>query len=116
VSVDGDPDGDFLPNLVEYALGSLPGHFDNPQPIISDRDEDSIWITYTKSKNTVDVTLLVEWSPDLEADSWQTEGVVHEVIVDGVNSQTIRSSITIDPDHPAKFMRLNASLPPPPED
>lgn len=111
LTVTGDPDGDFIPNLVEYALGSLPGQFDNPSPLVSDHDADSIWITYTKSKDVIDVTLVVEWSTNLENGSWQTDGVTHEIIADGVNSQTIRSKITIDPNFPAKFMRLNASLP-----
>ena len=111
LSVDGDPDLDFLPNLVEYALGSLPGQFDNPSPIVSDRDGGSMGITYTKSKDVKEVILVVEWSTSLEENSWQTDGVTHEILADGVSSQTIRSSITIDPTQPAKFMRLHASLP-----
>ena len=111
LTVDGDPDGDFIPNLVEYALGSLPGHFDNLSPIVSDHDSDSIWITYTKSNDVKDVTMVVQWSSSLEEGSWQTDGVTHQIMADGVSSQTIRSSITIDPAHPAKFMRLHASLP-----
>jgi hypothetical protein len=111
LTVDGDPDGDFIPNLVEYALGSLPGHFDNLSPIVSDHDSDSIWITYTKSNDVKDVTMVVQWSSSLDENSWQTDGVTHQIMADGVSSQTIRSSITIDPAHPAKFMRLHASLP-----
>lgn len=112
VSVDGDPDGDSVPNLVEYALGSLPGQFDNPSPIIPGSDDDSVWITYTKSNDTIDVTLIVEWSASLEEDSWQTDSITHQIMSDGLSGRTIRSSITIDPEHPAKFMRLRASLPP----
>lgn len=115
VTVEGDSDMDFLPNLVEYALGSLPNSFDNPAPVTTDKDEDTIWITYTKSKNVNDVTLIVEWSPSMDEASWASTGITHEILIDGVNSQTIRSSVTIDPAHPHKFLRLNASLPPPPE-
>ena len=114
-SVTGDSENDFLPNLVEYALGSHPGHIDNPSPVISGKESDSISITYAKSKNVVDVTLVAEWSPSLESDSWLTDGIVHQVMIDGVDSQTIKSTVTIDPAHAAKFMRLRAILPPPPE-
>ena len=115
VTVEGDSDMDSLPNLVEYALGSLPNSFDNPAPVVTDKDEDTIWITYTKSKNVLDVTLIVEWSPSMDHVNWASTGITHEILIDGVNSQTIRSSVTIDPAHPHKFLRLNASLPPPPE-
>jgi subtilisin-like proprotein convertase family protein len=114
-SVTGDSENDFLPNLVEYALGSNPGHIDNPSPVIAGNEGDSISITYTKSKNVAEVTLVAEWSPSLESDSWLTDGVVHQVMIDGVDSQTIKSTVTIDPAHAAKFMRLRAILPPPPE-
>ncbi len=113
-SVTGDSENDFLPNLVEYALGSHPNHNDNPSPVISSKEGSSISITYTKSKNVVDVTLVAEWSPSLESNSWETGGIVHEVMIDGVDSQTIRSTVTIDPAHAAKFMRLRATLAPPP--
>jgi hypothetical protein len=62
-----------------------------------------------------DVTQIVEWSPSMDEASWASTGITHEILIDGVNSQTIRSSVTIDPAHPHKFLRLNASLPPPPE-
>lgn len=114
-SVTGDSENDFLPNLVEYALGSHPDHIDNPSPIVSGKESNSISITYTKSKNVVDVTLVAEWSPSLESNSWETAGIVHQVMIDGVDSQTIRSTITIDPARAAKFMRLRAILPPPPK-
>jgi hypothetical protein len=113
-SVTGDSENDFLPNLVEYALGSHPNHNDNPSPVISSKEGSSISITYTKSKNVVDVTLVAEWSPSLESNSWETGGIVHQVMIDGEDSQTIRSTVTIDPAHAAKFMRLRAILPPPP--
>jgi subtilisin-like proprotein convertase family protein len=113
ISINGDPDGDFIPNLVEYALGSLPGGFDVPAPIITHGDATSISITYTKSMDVVDVNLVAEWSPTMETGSWRTDGIEHEIMVDGVNSQTIRSSVTVDDAHPFKFLRLRAWLPEP---
>jgi subtilisin-like proprotein convertase family protein len=113
-STTGDSDNDQLPNLVEYALNSRPDGFDNPSPIIPGRTENSISLTYTKSKNLLDVTLTAEWSETMAADSWHTAGVVNEVIVDGVDTLTIRSTIAVEPGRPTKFMRLKAMLPPPP--
>jgi hypothetical protein len=104
----GDPDHDLLPNLMEYALGSLPGVRESPAPVTTGRDADSVSITYSKSKAATDVTLVAEWSPSLAEGSWQTVGMVNEVIADGSTSQTIRASVAIDPAQPAKFLRLRA--------
>ncbi|MFM2197184.1 MAG: hypothetical protein RLZZ505_616 [Verrucomicrobiota bacterium] len=104
----GDPDNDLLPNLLEYALGSLPGVRESPAPVTPGRDANSVSITYTKSKAATDVILMAEWSPNLAEGSWQSAGVLNEVILDGTHSQTIRSSVAIDAAQPAKFMRLRA--------
>lgn len=103
-----DPDHDLLPNLLEYALGSLPGVREVPAPVTPGRDANSVFITYTKSKSATDVTLIAEWSPNLAEGSWQSLGVLNEVTLDGTYSQTIRSSVAIDAAQPAKFMRLRA--------
>ncbi len=113
-SVTGNSDFDDLPNLVEYVLNSRPDLFEQPSPVISAKTAGAISITYTKSKNVTDVTLVAEWSPTMELGSWETTGILNEILVDGVNSQTIRSSVTIDPTKPARFMRLKAVGPPPP--
>ncbi len=106
----GDSDLDLLPNLVEYALGSLPDAIDTPAPLTTGRAANSIFITYTKSKTAAGVTLIAEWSPNLTDGSWQNAGILNAVIVDGANSQTIRSSVVIDVAQPVKFLRLRASL------
>lgn len=113
-SLTGNTDSDDLPNLVEYVLNSRPDRHENPAPVVNGRTPTAISITYTKSKDVTDASIIAEWSPNMSPDSWQTTGIVNEIIVDGVNSQQIRSSITIDPAHPARFMRLKAVGPPPP--
>ncbi len=105
-TINGDSDNDLLPNLLEYALGSLPGARDTPEPLTLGRNENSIFITYTKSKTATDVTLIAEWSPNLADSSWQSVGILNEVLVNDANARTIRSSVTIDQAQPAKFMRL----------
>lgn len=113
-SVTGNSDRDELPNLVEYVLNSSPDHYEQPAPVVSGRTAGAISITYTRSKDVTDVSLVAEWSATMEPDSWQTSDVVNEVLFDGVNTQTIRSSVTIDALHPARFIRLKAVGPPPP--
>ena len=113
-SVNGNTDNDDLPNLIEYALGSRPDVFERPSPLVSARTSTAISITYSKSKNVTDVTLVAEWSPSMAPGSWVTTGILNETLVDGVNTQQIRSSVTIDPANPARFIRLKAIGPPPP--
>lgn len=110
----GNTDLDDLPNLVEYVLNSRPDRHENPAPIVNGRTPTAISITYTKSKDVTDASIIAEWSSTTLPGSWQTTGILNEIIVDGVNTQQIRSSITIDPAHPARFMRLKAVGPPPP--
>ncbi len=109
-TITGDSDLDELPNLLEYALGSLPNVRDHPAPIALGRDADSIFISYSKSKAATDVALIAEWSPNLAAGSWQNAGIVNTVVVNGTTSQSIRSTVTIDATRPAKFIRLRAEL------
>ena len=112
-SVTGNTDLDDLPNLVEYVLNSRPDMHERPSPVVSAMTPTAMSITYTKSKDATDVTLVAEWSPTMSAGTWSSTGITNEILVDGVNSQTIRSSVTIDAAHPAKFMRLKAVGPPP---
>jgi len=67
-SISGDaanPDGDALPNLLEYALGLSPKVADvNPlAPVVANG---AFQITFPQSKGATDVALAVEWSPDLK--------------------------------------------------
>lgn len=113
-SVTGNTDLDDLPNLVEYVLDSRPDLFEQPSPVVTARTPAGLSMTYTISKNVTDVTLVAEWSPTMAPGSWVSTGVVNEIMADGVETQTIRSSIAIDAAHPARFMRLKAVGPPPP--
>ena len=59
-----NPDGDASPNLLEYALGTLP-KLGDVNPFFSTVTNGFFQITYPQSKAATDVSLLVEWSPDL---------------------------------------------------
>jgi hypothetical protein len=65
LSGDGaDPDQDQVPNLMEYALGRLPKAGErNPFSLAF---TNGAWhITHSRAKAATDVTLRIEWSPDL---------------------------------------------------
>ncbi|QTN32357.1 S8 family serine peptidase [Akkermansiaceae bacterium] len=113
-SVTGNSDLDDLPNLVEYVLNSRPDIMERPSPVVSSLENGAISITYTVSKDVTDVTLVAEWSPTMLPGSWQTAGILNEILEDGVNTRKMRSSVTVDPANPAKFMRLKAVAPTPP--
>jgi hypothetical protein len=69
VSGDGaDPDHDGLPNLLEYALGLSPTTAD-ATPFVCTVTNGVFRLTYPQSLAATDVTLAVEWSPDLQ--TWQ---------------------------------------------
>jgi hypothetical protein len=59
-----NPDGDGLPNLLEYALGFSPKSA-NANPLSPATTNGAFQITYPQSTTAVDVNLLAEWSPDL---------------------------------------------------
>jgi hypothetical protein len=61
---DADPDGDRLPNLVEFGLG-LPPRSANPNPFQLIITNGVANFRHSENKAATDVTLTVEWSPDM---------------------------------------------------
>ncbi|MBC7980588.1 MAG: putative Ig domain-containing protein, partial [Armatimonadetes bacterium] len=104
----GNSDFDTLPNLVEYALDSLPADFDQPTPVTFAETPSEISITYTKAKNRNDVILTAEWSTSLASDDWQAAGITTTVLVNGSDRQVLKSSLPIIPGDPQRFIRLKA--------
>lgn len=64
-----DPDGDGLPNLLEYAAGSDPEVFE-PNPLLVGLGEAGLSVSWPRSKMAGDVSLALAWSADLL--TWQT--------------------------------------------
>ncbi len=119
-----DPDGDGLPNLVEYALGLDPLSPDSgggsPALALDDATAGGPWLRFTFLRDTraADVTARVQSSPDLAA--WS------DVVIDGVNAiqETLETSvggqphlqrllvrIRLPPEAPRRFLRLRVDLP-----
>lgn len=102
-----DPDGDHLPNLLEYVLGLDPFASDIPgfEPGFADK---RLSITYPRNTGATDATLTVQWSDDLH--TWRTDGITHEVLSESGARRTIRSTAPAGGDG-RRFLRLQAVSP-----
>jgi hypothetical protein len=109
VSVSGDladPDGDGLPNLVEYALGTNPRLAD-PNPLAPQIAQNRLTISFTRARAASDVTLVVEASDNLR--DWHSgAGWIEEV---GCEDEGPRQRLTVRLAAPvsaqtASFLRL----------
>ena len=92
VLISGDAansDGDALPNLVEYALGLSPKSA-NPNPFLPTVTNGAFQITFPQAKAATDVSLLVEWSPDLQ--NWFSSG--NFIQITGVRDQVTNQLTT----------------------
>lgn len=109
-----DADLDELPNLLEYAMNTLPNQADRPSPVFFERSESEISVTYPKAKNRDDVVLVAEWSTSLDSDSWKQAGITTSMLADGAEVQTIKATLPIVSGDPTRFLRLRATRITPP--
>lgn len=77
---DADPDGDGLPNLLEYALGLAP-EVAQANPLIPEIRAGELSLNWSQSKTATDAALVLEWSNDLL--TWRS------VSVDGLGTQQL---------------------------
>ncbi|MEK7951775.1 autotransporter-associated beta strand repeat-containing protein [Luteolibacter soli] len=65
-SQDGDPDGDGLPNLVEYMLGGNPASFESQIRPKMSYSGGQLVLSFSRSTfSVIDTTQIVQWSQDL---------------------------------------------------
>ena len=66
-----DPDGDGIPNLLEYFMGTGPDSSSSGGSVTI-KDPAAFTVTYQRAKGITDVSASLEWSPDLA--NWYTSG------------------------------------------
>ncbi len=100
-----DPDGDGIPNLVEYALGLNPAAPDVLAP--AETADGQLKIRYPLDLSAVAVTVIPEWSDNLSA--WHPEGITALATGPDIgNSRPMSASIPIAASH-RKFLRLRVT-------
>ncbi len=103
-TINADPDGDGLENLLEYFLAGNPGQASQEEAPELIAGPDSVRLGFWHLKSATDVTGTVEWSDTLEADSWTSTGVTSEITIDEPTREYIEA--TIPAGSPSRFVRL----------
>ncbi len=109
-----DPDLDNLPNLVEYALGSDPQTKTPSASPVAAPDGDYLTLTYTRVKNSPDITCVAEVSSTLANDWTSAAGNIEQLwqVIDNGSTQTITARDKTPITGAAKrFIRLKIAVP-----
>ncbi len=102
-----DSDGDGLPNLVEYVLGTNPGA-PTAGPAMTLHEPEGLSLTFNASKDAVGVTIIPETSTTLSPDSWTSPSLVQ---LSDVNFATESWKASVPLTNPRAFLRLRVTRP-----
>lgn len=103
-----DPDGDGIPNLLEYGLNSNPLMQDSVGlPKIS-RESDNLTLTYNQRASATDVSFLVEKSNDLI--SWSPSNSQDQVSPESNGGRVVKATVPIG-GAGSLFLRLRVTRP-----
>ena len=111
---EADPDGDGIPNLMEFFLGLDPtqsGGTRGPVMTLTNGSSNTVSMTYRRAKGITGVSSAVQASGDLSSsNSWGTNGV-QETVTDKGSYEEVTATVTNAPGETRKFMRLKVSQP-----
>ena len=102
-----DPDGDRLPNLVEYFMGLSP--LDGASAatmLVHTTQPGEVSMQYRRSKNTQGVSGGVKWKNALTDAKWSADGVTDEFVSDHDDHEVRRATVPVLPSEMCKFLRL----------
>jgi len=111
-SVSGDaaePANDGLPNLIKYALG-LPPQIADANPLAPTMSNGVFTLTYPQSTAATDVSLDVEWSPDLK--SWYSGAAYVQpvnILYQATNNIVTMQTGVVGVTNAAGFFRFQAT-------
>lgn len=109
-----DPDGDGLPNQLEFAFGSDPRQRNvaPPMPLTLESvdNQNYLQISVPRRKDHV-VSVSVQVSSDLS--TWNEGPSFVQIIDDGALALVVRDLTPYPPENGRRFMRLRALVPPP---
>ncbi|WP_395736563.1 beta strand repeat-containing protein [Prosthecobacter sp.] len=108
-----DPDGDGLPNLMEFATGKNPTTAQNTaSPGSTSVNAGALEYTYTRSLDAVasGATFTVEWNDTLNPADWSSSGVTESVLADNGVVQQVKATLPASATG-RRFVRLTV-LPP----
>lgn len=109
-----DPDGDGVPNLLEFATGKDPTTSQNSSTTASTNVTGSnLEYLYTRSLDAVNAgtTFVVEWNDSLNPAQWSSAGVSEVVVSDDGIKQQVKASVPAGSTG-RRFMRLKVVPPP----
>ncbi len=104
----GDPDGDGIPNLLEYGLNLDPLALDSAGLPKVSREGDNLTLTYNQRAAATDVAFVVEKSNDLI--SWSAANSQDQVSPESNGARVVKATVPIN-GASSLFLRLRVTRP-----
>jgi acid phosphatase type 7 len=106
-----DPDGDGMPNLLEYFFGRIPTVADAGGQYFSDMDGGEFSLTYQKNKAASDVSGRVVWIDVPAGGEWSGEGITDAWDSDAGDHEWRKAAVSVEPGERSKFLRIEVGEP-----